>query len=73
MIAGSTGYAVAEAIDRPEGLSRHFREARGFYLVIAGSMVVAVGLDLAALNPIRSLFSSAILHGITAPPLIIVM
>ena len=73
VLAGATGYAVAEAIDRPEGLSRHFREARGFYLVIAGSMVVAVGLDLGGLNPIRSLFYSAILNGITAPPLIIVM
>ena len=73
VLAGATGYAVAEAIDRPEGLSRHFREARGFYLVIAGSMIVAVGLDLGGLNPIRSLFYSAILNGITAPPLIIVM
>ena len=73
VLAGATGYAVAEAIDRPEGLSRRFREARGFYLVIAGSMVVAVGLDLGGLNPIRSLFYSAILNGITAPPLIIVM
>ena len=54
-------------------MSRHFKDARGFYLVIAGSMVVAVGLDLAGLNPIRSLFYSAILNGITAPPLIIVM
>ena len=73
VLAGSTGYAVAEAIGRPEGLSRHFREARGFYLVIAGSMVVAVGLDLLGLNPIRSLFYSAILNGLTAPPLIVVM
>ncbi len=73
VLAGATGYAVAEAINRPEGLSRRFREARGFYLVIAGSMLLAVGLDLGGLNPIRSLFYSAILNGITAPPLIIVM
>jgi Mn2+ and Fe2+ transporters of the NRAMP family len=73
VLAGSTGYAIAEAIGRPEGLSRHFREARGFYLIIAGSMVVGVSLDLLGLNPIRSLFYAAILNGITAPPLIIVM
>ena len=73
VLAGSTGYAIAEAIGRPEGLARHFREARGFYLIIAGSMVVGVGLDLVGLNPIRSLFYAAILNGITAPPLIIVM
>jgi len=73
VLAGATGYAVAEAIGRPEGLSRHFREARGFYLVIAGSMLVGVALDLAGLDPIRGLFYAAILNGVTAPPLIAVM
>jgi Mn2+/Fe2+ NRAMP family transporter len=73
VLAGATGYAVAEAIGRPEGLSRHFREARGFYLVIAGSMLVGIALDLAGLDPIRGLFYAAILNGVTAPPLIAVM
>ena len=73
VLAGATGYAVAEALDHPEGLSRTFREARGFYLVIAGSMLVGVALDLAGLDPIRGLFYAAILNGITAPPLIVVM
>ena len=73
VLAGSTGYAVAEAIGRPEGLSRHFREARGFYLVILGSMFVGLALDLLGLNPIRSLFYAAVLNGITAPPLVFVM
>jgi Mn2+/Fe2+ NRAMP family transporter len=73
VLAGATGYAVAEALGRPEGLARTFRQARGFYLVIAGSMVVGVALDLAGLDPIRGLFYAAILNGVTAPPLIIVM
>ncbi|MGZ4675075.1 MAG: Nramp family divalent metal transporter [Acidimicrobiia bacterium] len=73
VLAGSTGYAIAEAIGRPEGLSRHFRQARGFYTVIAGSMALGVALDLAGLDPMRSLFYAAILNGVTAPPLIVVM
>ncbi|MBS1691715.1 MAG: Nramp family divalent metal transporter [Actinobacteria bacterium] len=73
VLAGSTGYAIAEAVNRPEGLSRHFREARGFYLVIAGSMAIGVALDLLGLDPMRSLFYAAILNGVTAPPLIVVM
>jgi Mn2+/Fe2+ NRAMP family transporter len=73
VLAGSTGYAIAEAGGRPEGLSRHFREARGFYLVILGSMVVGLAIDLVGLSPIRSLFYAAILNGVTAPPLIVVM
>ena len=35
VLAGSTGYAFAEAFGWHEGLSRTFRQARGFYLVIA--------------------------------------
>ena len=73
VLAGSTGYAIAEAIGRPEGLSRHFRDARGFYLVILGSMFVGLAIDLVGLSPIRSLFYAAILNGVTAPPLIVVM
>jgi NRAMP (natural resistance-associated macrophage protein)-like metal ion transporter len=73
VLAGSTGYAIAEAIGRPEGLSRHFREARGFYLVIGGSMAIGLALDLIGLDPMRSLFYAAILNGVTAPPLIVVM
>jgi NRAMP (natural resistance-associated macrophage protein)-like metal ion transporter len=73
VLAGSTGYAIAEAVGRPEGLSRHFRDARGFYLVIAASMALGVGLDLAGLDPMRGLVYAAILNGVTAPPLIVVM
>ena len=73
VLAGSTAYAVSEATDRREGLSRHFREARGFYTVIIGSMLLGLGLDLAGLDPIRGLYYAAILNGVTAPPLILVM
>ena len=59
--------------DQQEGLSRHFREARGFYTVIIVSMVLGLALDLGGLDPIRGLYYAAILNGLTAPPLIVVM
>ncbi len=73
VLAGSTAYAVAEATDRNVGLSRHFRDARGFYAVIIGSMLLGLALDFGGLDPIRGLYFAAILNGITAPPLILVM
>jgi len=73
VLAGATAYAVAEARGAPEGLSRPVRDARGFYLVVAGSMLLGIVLDLAGLDPIQGLFYAAILNGLTAPPLIIVM
>jgi NRAMP (natural resistance-associated macrophage protein)-like metal ion transporter len=73
VLAGSTAYATAEAASRNEGLSRHFREARGFYTVIIASMVVGLALNFGGLDPIRGLYYAAILNGLLAPPLIVVM
>ncbi|MGZ4798924.1 MAG: NRAMP family divalent metal transporter [Acidimicrobiia bacterium] len=73
VLAGATAYAAAEATARQEGLSRRFRDARGFYSVIILSMLLGLGLDLGGLDPIRGLYYAAILNGLTAPPLIVVM
>jgi Mn2+/Fe2+ NRAMP family transporter len=73
VLAGSTAYATAEALNQQEGLSRHFRQARGFYTVIIASMVLGLALNLGGLDPIRGLYYAAILNGLTAPPLIVVM
>ncbi len=73
VLAGSTGYAIAEAIDQPEGLSKPFRGARGFYLIIGAAMAVGLLLGVAGLNPVRALYFSAILNGLAAPPLVLVM
>lgn len=73
VLAGATGYALAEALAWREGLSKTFVEARGFYLVIIGSMFVGLLLNVVGINPIRALIYSAILNGLAAPPLILLM
>jgi Mn2+/Fe2+ NRAMP family transporter len=72
-LAGSAAYAIAEAAGWKEGLGRKLGDARGFYAVIALSMIVGVTLDFVGINPIRALYASAILHGLAAPPLILMM
>jgi Mn2+/Fe2+ NRAMP family transporter len=73
VLAGSSAYATSEAMDWNEGLSKGFREARGFYAVIVFSMLVGLALDFAGMDPIRGLYYAAIINGITAPPLILLM
>jgi Mn2+/Fe2+ NRAMP family transporter len=73
VLAGSSAYALAEAFDWHEGLSRTFRQAKGFYLVIAASMLGGVLIGFLGIDPIRSLYYAAILNGVTAPPLIALM
>jgi NRAMP (natural resistance-associated macrophage protein)-like metal ion transporter len=73
VLAGSTAYALSEAFRWREGLWRTFRTAPGFYGVIAGSMCVGLALGFVGLNPIRALYLSAIMNGLAAPPLILLM
>ncbi len=73
VLAGATAYAISEALRWNEGLSKHFREARGFYAVIVFSMLVGLLLGFIGVDPIRGLYYAAILNGITAPPLIVLM
>lgn len=73
VLAGATGYALAEVFAWREGLARTFLQARGFYLVIIGSMLVGLLMNVIGINPIKALIYSAVLNGLAAPPLILLM
>lgn len=73
VLAGSTAYALAEAFAWNEGFSGRFREERGFYAVLTTSMLGGAVIGLVGLDPIRSLYYAAILNGLAAPPLIVLM
>jgi Mn2+/Fe2+ NRAMP family transporter len=73
VLAGSTAFALSEAFAWHEGLSGRLREERGFYAVLTASMLGGVVIGLIGLDPIRSLYYAAILNGIAAPPLIVLM
>ncbi len=67
VLAGSSGYAIAEFFYLKEGLYRKCREAKGFYGVISLSMVIAIGIALSGMNPIKALIYSAVANGVLAP------
>lgn len=73
VLAGSTAYAVSETVGWREGLSKPPRRAPAFYTVIAVSMLVALVINALGLNPLGFLFLAAILNGLAAPLLIIVL
>ena len=73
VLAGSTAYACAEAFGWKEGLSRTFRQAPAFHLVLVASMVLGLGMNVVGVSPIRALYLSAILNGLAAPPIIVLM
>jgi NRAMP (natural resistance-associated macrophage protein)-like metal ion transporter len=73
VVAGSTSYALAETFGWREGLSMKMSQAKAFYVVIVGSMLLGLGMNMAGLDPVRSLYWSAILNGLAAPPLIVMI
>jgi NRAMP (natural resistance-associated macrophage protein)-like metal ion transporter len=74
VLAGSCAYAIAESARwRAASLNQKPREARQFYSVIAVSVVVGLVLDYTGINAVKMLFWSAVLNGVLAPPLVILV
>ncbi|MEY4364867.1 MAG: Divalent metal cation transporter MntH [Actinomycetota bacterium] len=73
VLAGSTAYAVSEAFGWREGLGLKLRQARAFYVVILASMVGGFLVTSIGVNPVRALYLAAILNGVAAPPLIVLI
>ena len=73
VLAGSSAYAVAELFRMNEGLDKRLRSAKGFYLIIAASMMIGLLLNLIGINPIKALYYAAILNGMIAPLLMVLI
>jgi Mn2+/Fe2+ NRAMP family transporter len=73
VLAGSGAYALAEAMGWREGLERKAKDARGFYGVIAFSVLVALVIQYTPIDPMKALFYSAVINGVVAVPLMAVI
>ncbi len=73
-LAGSGAYAISETAGWKYGLYRRFGRAKGFYLAIAGMILVGFLLNFVhSISPVKGLLYSAALNGIVAPPLVVVL
>jgi Mn2+/Fe2+ NRAMP family transporter len=73
VLAGSAAYALSEAMGWKWGLERKASDARGFYGVIAVSVFAALLLQHSPISPMKALFWSAVINGIVAVPLMVVI
>lgn len=73
VLAGSAAYAVAESRRWPIGLGLTLLEARGFYAILAAATLIGVALDFAGIDPIKALVWAAIVNGVIAVPIMVVM
>jgi NRAMP (natural resistance-associated macrophage protein)-like metal ion transporter len=73
VLAGSSAYAISEAMAWGASLDRKPKLAPKFYAVIAIAMALGVVLEYVGLDAVKMLFWSAVLNGVLAPPLIVLV
>jgi Mn2+/Fe2+ NRAMP family transporter len=73
ILTGSAAYALAGAACWKRGLDSKLRQAPRFYGVIVVSTLIGMLLNFVGLDPVKALFWTAVLNGVLAPPLLVVV
>lgn len=73
VLAGSCAYALGEALDWPTGLDRLPLDARAFYGTIIVATLIGIVINFVGLDPVKALFWAAVINGVVAVPLMIVI
>jgi NRAMP (natural resistance-associated macrophage protein)-like metal ion transporter len=73
VLVGSCAYAVAEGAGWRCSMADKPRDAREFYAVMAVAMALGLVLNFVGFNAVKMLFWSAVINGLLAPPLILLV
>lgn len=73
VLSGSLSYMFAETFNWKEGLDQKFFQAEPFYGVIIISLLIGLLLNFIGITPVQGLIYSAVLYGLTAPVIILVV
>ena len=73
VLAGSTAFAVAEAASSRSSLTYRPKQAPLFYGVLGATLVVGLALNYLGFDVIGMLFWSAVINGLLAPPVLILV
>jgi len=73
VLAGSAAYAVGEARRWPVGLARKPKQAKAFYATLTLATMIGVLINFSPINPIKALYWSAVINGVVAVPVMIIM
>ena len=73
VLAGSAAFALGEALGWPVGLARRPKRAKAFYGTIGAATVIGGLLNFSPLDPIKALFWSAVINGVVAVPVMVMI
>jgi NRAMP (natural resistance-associated macrophage protein)-like metal ion transporter len=73
VLAGSAAFAVGETLHWRVGLRRRPKEAVAFYATLAAATALGTGIMFTPIDPIKALYWSAVINGMCAVPVMVVM
>jgi NRAMP (natural resistance-associated macrophage protein)-like metal ion transporter len=73
VMAGSAAYAIGEAFKWPVGLAMKAKRAKAFYGTITVAFMLGALLNFSPIDPIKALFWSAVVNGVVAVPVMVMM
>ncbi len=73
VLAASSAYAISESMGKRQGLNSKLKQGYAFYGVVIISMLVGLSLNFIGLNPIKALIYSAVLNGVVAPIILVLI
>ena len=73
VLCGCLSYIVTETFGWEKGLNKKFHQAKAFYSITIISLLLGLMMNYVGISPIQALLWSAILYGITAPVLILII
>ncbi|MCZ4341090.1 divalent metal cation transporter [Sphingomonadaceae bacterium G21617-S1] len=73
VLAGSAAYAVTEMVGIAGSLNAKPLDARLFYATIAVTTLAGASLNLLGIDPVRALYWAAVVNGVLATPVMVIM
>jgi NRAMP (natural resistance-associated macrophage protein)-like metal ion transporter len=73
VLSGSLSYIFTETFGWEQGLDKKFHQAKGFYTIIALSLLLGLSLNYVGISPMKALIYTAVLYGLTSPVLIAII
>lgn len=73
VLAGAVAFPLAELFNWREGLDKSLRRAPGFYAALSAAVALGVALNFFGVSPLKALLYAAVLQGLLAPVLIVLL
>lgn len=73
VLEGSASYAISDAFGWKVGLNRPLHRVPQFYGVMAAATLIGLILNFTSINPIQALVLTAIINGVVAPILLVII